>query len=99
MAALAYLLLPVSGLIAYMKGRTVRVRWHGLQAITLGVAWPAALYVCSWVSPGATQGAFIAGAGAWVVLMVAAAAGREVGVPGLKGVLERAARRPPGTRS
>ena len=42
MPGLAYVLLPLSGMLAYFNGTSVRMRFHGLQAIALGALWPAA---------------------------------------------------------
>ena len=96
MAALAYVLLPLSGLIAYAVGTSPRMRLHGLQAIALGAAWPAALFVASWISQWATRVVFAVGALTWIALIVLTAAGRDPGLPGLKGLLQRAAALPPG---
>jgi uncharacterized membrane protein len=95
MAALAYLFLPITGLIAYFAGRTARVRMHGLQAVVLGIVWPAALYGCSEVSVGAAQAAWAAGGVVWLALMIPAAFGKDVRIPGLGRTLERAARASP----
>ncbi len=89
MTALAYLAPPISGFIAYLKGRDRRTRMHGLQSVLLGVAWPAALYVGSWMTPAVTQAAFFAGAGAWLMLLAATALGRDPFVPGGRSALER----------
>ncbi len=91
MAALAYVLLPVSGLIAYFRGRTARIRLHGLQAVFLGAVWPAVLYACAAVSPGATQAAWIVGGVVWLALMGTAAAGRDLRLPLIGRALERVA--------
>jgi uncharacterized membrane protein len=91
MASLAYVLLPVTGLFAYLKGTTERVRWHGLQAIALGVVWPAALYAGAWVSPGVTQALFVVGAVVWLGLIVATALGKDVPLPLIGKWLRRAA--------
>jgi uncharacterized membrane protein len=96
MAALAYVLPPLSGLVAYAVGTSSRMRLHGLQAIALGAAWPAALFVASWVSPWLTRVVFAVGALTWIALIVLTAAGRDPGLPGLKGLLQRAAALPPG---
>ena len=95
MAALAYIFPPLSGLIAYLRGRSERVRFHGLQAVLLGLLWPGALYICSWISPGATQIAFAVMALLWLVALVGTAVGRNPGFPGLRGVLRAAAETPP----
>ena len=91
MAGLSYLLLPISGLIAYLRGAKVRTRFHGLQAILVGLLWPAALFLCSAVSPGATQAAFAAGALLWLILLVSSAAGADLRLPFVGPVLWRAA--------
>ena len=91
MAALAYVLLPVSGLIAYLKGRSPRVRWHGLQAIALGLLWPVALYGCTYLTPGATQLCALLGALAWIGFLGATALGADPRLPGAGRLLERAA--------
>ncbi len=94
MAALAYLLPPLSGLLAYLNARSARVRFHGLQSVTLGVIWPAALWSCSWISPTAVQVAFAAGALVWLFLLVVTAAGRDPRLPAGRW-LRRAAEVPP----
>ena len=91
MAALAYVLLPVSGLIAYLKGRSARMRWHGLQAIALGLSWPAALYACTYLTPGATQVCAAAGAIVWIGFLAAAGLGADPRIPIAGRYLERAA--------
>jgi uncharacterized membrane protein len=98
-AALAYVLLPVTGLIAYVKGSRVRTRLHGLQAIVLGLVWPAALYAASTVSPGGTQLVFVVGAVVWLFLVVAVALGRDPVLPGLGRLLRWAAASGPADRS
>ena len=97
MAALSYLFLPISGLIAYLKGREARTRFHGLQAILVGLLWPAALFACSAVSPGATQVAFLLGALVWLILLISSAAGADLRLPLVGRTLWRAARTPPGS--
>ena len=91
MAALAYLAPPLSGLIAYVRGRTERTRLHGLQSVVLGVVWPASLYLLSWVSPRATQIGFAAAVLLWLVLLITTVAGADLTLPGTRGALERAA--------
>jgi uncharacterized membrane protein len=90
MAALAYVLLPVSGLFAYLKGSSQRVRFHGLQAVAFGLLWPLALYACTYAGPGVTQAGWAAGALIWVALILATAFGANPRVPGLGGALWRA---------
>ena len=91
MAALAYILLPVSGVIAYFMGRTARMRLHGLQAVVLGAMWPAALYAGSAVSARVTQITWALGALVWLVLMGAAAFGRDLRLPLVGPTLQRVA--------
>jgi uncharacterized membrane protein len=91
-AALAYLLLPVTGLVAYLKGTTSRVRFHGLQAIALGLAWPVALYACTYATPGVTQVCWAVGALVWLGFMIATALGTNPRIPLVGATLVRAAR-------
>ena len=95
MVALAYILLPVSGLVAYLTGRSRRVRLHGLQAIALGLVWPAALYGCTYLTPGATQICAVLGGVVWIGFLAAAALGADPLIPLLGRYLERAARDDP----
>lgn len=95
MAALAYVLLPVSGLVAYLKGGSPRTRFHGLQAVALGLTWPVALYACTYVSPGATQAGWAAGGLVWLGFLVATAFGGNPRIPFLGRMLQRAARADP----
>jgi hypothetical protein len=76
-AALAYLVPPLSGLVVYFAAGEERPRWHGLQSVLLGVAWPAALYTGSAVSPGLTQAAAACGVVVWLLFLVGAASGRD----------------------
>jgi uncharacterized membrane protein len=95
MAALAYLLLPVSGLMAYLLAEEPQLRTHGLQAITVGALWPAAIFAGSAISPTATRIAFVAGAITWIALLVAAALGMDPRLPLIGRFLERVAAEPP----
>jgi uncharacterized membrane protein len=81
MAALAYLCLPVSGLAAYLLSERPRVRMHGLQAIALGLLWPAAVYAGSAISPGAAQITFGVGMVAWITFFVGTALGKDPHLP------------------
>ena len=92
MAALAYLLLPLSGTIAYLKGRSARVRFHGLQAVVVGVLWPLALYAATLASPGVTQVVYAIGAIVWVGFLFATLMGNDPRLPLVAGGLERLAR-------
>ena len=91
MAGLSYLLLPISGLIAYLRAAKVRTRFHGLQAILVGLLWPLALFACSAISPGATQVAFALGALLWLTLLITSAAGADLRLPLVGSALWRAA--------
>ncbi len=57
----------------------------------LGLLWPASLYVCSMISPAATQIAFAVMAALWLIAVVGALFGRDPGIPGLRDVLAHAA--------
>jgi uncharacterized membrane protein len=94
-AALAYVLLPITGLIAFLKGSTARIRFHGLQAILFGAAWAVFLYAATWTTPVVTQVVFAAGLLLWMALMVAAAFGRDIVLPIAGGPLRSLAEIPP----
>jgi uncharacterized membrane protein len=83
-AALAYVLLPVSGAFAFTLARSERVRFHGLQAIVYGVVWPALLYLGSLLSGGITVVVAAVGGLVWLVLVVTAAVGVDLRLPGLQ---------------
>ncbi|MDP9067649.1 MAG: hypothetical protein M3N53_04765 [Actinomycetota bacterium] len=95
MAALAYLLLPVSGLAAYLLGADARTRFHGLQAILIGLLWPLALYAASSMSAALTRVVFVAGVTVWLLLIVVAASGRDITLPAVGRYLERLSREDP----
>jgi uncharacterized membrane protein len=82
MAALAYLLPPLSGLLAYSLGRDRRARFHGLQAVVFGFLWPAAIYIGSLLGPTGTRIAFALGALTWIALFAMTALGRDPLLPG-----------------
>jgi uncharacterized membrane protein len=90
-AALAYVLLPVTGLFAYLKGSSQRARFHGLQAIVIGLAWPVVLYACTYAGPGATQAGFVVGGLVWVGFGVTTAFGLNPRIPVVGATLWRAA--------
>ena len=94
-AALAYLLPPLSGLVAYFTSGSDRIRWHGLQSILLGALWPVALFAAALFSPGATQVVAAVGAIAWIALLVGAGLGRDPTLPGVGGLLRGLARDSP----
>lgn len=91
MAALAYLLLPISGMAAYFLSTTDRGQFHGAQAVALGFVWPVALYVSSFIAPVATQVVFALGMIAWIGLIVTAAVGKDVRLPLIGDLCARAA--------
>ncbi|MDQ3987284.1 MAG: hypothetical protein M3280_12410 [Actinomycetota bacterium] len=97
MAALAYIFPPLSGLIAFLKGGTERVRFHGLQSVLLGAAWPAAVYLGSLFTPGATQVAFFTGLVLVIVAVIATALGADPRIPGVGRRLYRWASEAPRT--
>ena len=90
-AGLAYLFLPVTGLVAYLTGADPRTRFHGLQAIVVGLLWPVALYVAALGPPALVQFVFVAGALVWLVFLSATLAGRNPRIPGAFRALERVA--------
>lgn len=94
MAGLAYLLLPISGALAYFNGKLPRTRFHGIQAVILGILWPAALYGASVIGPDVTFIVAIAGALVWVTLMLVALFGRDLRFPFIGKALERLAAEP-----
>ncbi len=81
MAGLAYLLLPVTGLVAYFSGTTPRIRWHGLQAIVLGAVWPALLYLAAAAAESLVLPLTAGGAAVWLLFLLGAAAGRDPALP------------------
>ena len=81
MAALAYALLPVTGLVAYLTGRDPRSRAHGLQAIVIGLLWPLSLYVAALGPSVAVQIVFGLWAVVWLGFLVATALGRDPRLP------------------
>jgi uncharacterized membrane protein len=80
MAALAYLLLPVTGLVAYLMGGD-RARAHGLQAIAIGLLWPLSLYAAALGPAVAVQAVFGLWAVVWLAFLVATALGRDPRLP------------------
>ena len=91
MAALAYALLPVSGLIAVLTAGDARVRFHGLQAIALGLLWPLLLYAAAAVSERITQAVFGIGVIVWLGYLLGTLVGKDPRLPALSGALERTA--------
>ena len=91
MAGFAYLLLPVTGLIAYFGGGNARARFHGLQAIALGLVWPVLLYAGSFLAAAVTQVVFGVGVLVWLLFLIGALIGRDPKIPGLWTPLSRLA--------
>lgn len=89
MPALSYVLLPVTGMLAYFLGNSARTRFHGLQAVAYGVLWPACLYLASLLSTAATKAVFGVGALLWLGLIVVTATGRDPSLPLLGPLLKR----------
>ncbi|MDQ3964310.1 MAG: hypothetical protein M3277_10430 [Actinomycetota bacterium] len=87
MAALAYLLLPVTGAFAFLLSRSPRTRTHGLQAIVLGTLWPLALYGASALAAVLTRVVAAAGVLVWLAFLVLTALGRDPKLPFLGGRL------------
>ena len=81
MAALAYVLLPVSGMLAFFSQAQGRVRFHGAQAVAFGLVWSITLYGCSAISETLTQLVFLLGALTWLGLIVITATGRDIRLP------------------
>jgi hypothetical protein len=83
MAALAYLALPITGMLAYFTGRSPRTRWHGLQAIVIGALWPALLYIAARANDSLVLPVAVAGGAVWLVFLGGAAIGRDPSLPWL----------------
>ena len=81
MAALAYILLPVTGGLAFLLSASPRTRSHGLQAIVLGTLWPLALYAASAVAAALTWVVAAIGTLAWLGFIAFTAAGRDPKLP------------------
>ena len=91
MASLAYVLLPVTGLVAYLTGTDARTRFHGLQAIAIGLVWPLLLYAAALGPAVAVQIVFVIGLLVWLGFLIATVARRDPRLPGIAGMLERLA--------
>lgn len=83
MAALAYLVLPLTGMLAYFSGGSPRVRWHGLQAIVIGALWPALLYLAAATNESLVLPIALAGAAVWLLFLLGAAIGKDPSIPWL----------------
>ena len=95
MATLAYLLPPLTGLLAFLKGRDERARRHGLQSVMLGVLWPAALLGAATVSPGVTQVVWAVGALVWLGALTATLLGGDPALPFIDRLLDEPGRGSP----
>jgi len=91
MSALAYVLLPLSGLVAFVTGGDARVRFHGAQAIVFGTLWGAILYLGSALSAAVTVAVAAVGSIVWILLLAAAAMGRDPALPLIGRLLWKAA--------
>lgn len=87
-----YLLPPLTGFLAYLRGGDESARFHSLQAVAFGTVLPLVLYGASWVSALATRVAAAAGFALWLVLIVAAARGKTLSLPLIGPLARRAAR-------
>lgn len=87
MAALAYVLLPVTGILTFLLSASPRTRAHGLQAIVLGTLWPLLLYAASALAADLTWVVAVIGAFAWLGFMVLTASGRDPKLPFIGGWL------------
>ena len=106
MAALAYLFPPLTGLLAYALGRDERARWHGLQSVAVGFAWPALIYAAfNAGGPGAagslagavgTRVTFALGGLIWIGFFVLTVIGRDPRLPGGRRLRSLAASTPSG---
>lgn len=82
-------------MFAYLKGSSARVRFHGLQAVVIGLLWPVALYAASVLSARVTQAVFLIGVVVWLGFLVAALVGRDPRLPVVSRSLVRWARMSP----
>ena len=96
MAALAYLFPPLTGLLAYALGRDERARWHGLQSVAFGFAWPALIYAASLIGAVGTRVTFALGALIWIGFLVLTVIGRDPRLPGGRRLRSLAASTPSG---
>lgn len=81
MAALAYVLLPISGALAFLLTSSARVKGHGLQAIVIGTVWPSLLYGASAIAAALTWAVAVLGAVTWLGFLVLTATGRDPKLP------------------
>ena len=88
---MAYVLLPVTGLVAYLSGTDARTRFHGLQAIAIGLVWPLLLYAAGLGPAVAVQIVFAGGLLVWFGFLIATVARRDPRLPAVGGMLERLA--------
>ena len=98
MATLAYLFPPLTGLAVYFVGDSPRERFHGLQAIALGLLAAITLYGASAISSSITPFVFAMWVLVWVALIVTSLIGMDVRIPLLGRILQRAAADDPRAR-
>lgn len=90
-ATLAYLFPPLTGLAVYFVAGSTRERFHGLQAIALGLLSAVSLYAASALSSSVTPYVFAFWVLVWIVLIAASLFGKDASVPLLGTLLRRAA--------
>jgi uncharacterized membrane protein len=76
-------------MVAFFAGSDARTRFHGLQAVVLGVVWPVVLYACSALSAVLTQVGFLVGAVVWLLFIISTAAGKDPKLPIVGGLCAR----------
>lgn len=74
-----------------MTAADARVRFHGLQAIAVGLLWPVLLYAGAALSERVTQVVFATGTVVWLGFLVAASIGRDPTLPVVSRALARTA--------
>lgn len=90
MAALAYLLPPLSGMLTYFSWAGPRTKFHGAQAICFGLIWAVASFAASALSSALTQVVAAAGVLVWLLLIVTTAIGKDVRLPVVGSICSRA---------
>jgi uncharacterized membrane protein len=87
-SVIAYLLLPITGVLVFLLSYSERARFHALQSIVFGTAWALLLYAGALIGARVTQAVFILGVLAWLTLIVATWRGRDLRLPLVGGYLE-----------
>ena len=99
MATLAYLFPPLTGLAVYLVAESPRERFHGLQAIALGLLAAISLYAASAISAAITPFVFVGWVLVWVFLVGACLFRKDPRIPVLGNLLRRAAVEDPRART